>query len=71
MRNGLGWRFASGCALFALALCVYVGSCEVRAAEIFRPVLCPPNWTATISQRIDTRDRFDWIVKRKWVPGCY
>jgi hypothetical protein len=25
----------------------------------------------TMAQRIDTRDRFDWIVKRQWtVTGC-
>jgi hypothetical protein len=25
----------------------------------------------TLAQRIDTRDRFDWIVKRQWtVTGC-
>lgn len=36
----------------------------------FKAVICPPNWIATISQRYDTRDKFDWIVSRVWITRC-
>jgi hypothetical protein len=77
MRTGLGMRFAIVCAFFALFLCVYVTSCEVRAAErfsqvqLYRTVLCPVEWHYTTSQRYDTRDRSGKITDWVWVTNCF
>lgn len=68
------WQAKLAACLFAAAvlLAIAVGcfaSIDGRAA--YRAVLCPPDWRATVSQRYDTRDRFDWIIKRTWIARCY
>lgn len=53
--------------VYALAAGVCIADSTVDA---YRAVLCPPNWHWTIAQRYDKRDRFDWIVKRRWIAHC-
>lgn len=57
---------------FALSTCWKNARAGDRAAyaAAFRAVICPPEWRATVSQRYDDRDRFDWIVKRTWITRC-
>jgi len=59
-------------------LCGILSTCDARASarselysQAFKLVMCPPNWRATISQRYDDRDHWEWIVKRTWITRCY
>jgi hypothetical protein len=60
-----------------VVLCGVLSFCSTPAhgaatdMTTFRAVMCPPNWRATISQRYDDRDRWDWIVRRTWITRCY
>lgn len=61
------WFFAFAVTMTMLAKCY--GASDYEAA--FRVVMCPLDWHATVAQRYDDRDRFDWIVKRTWIKRCY
>jgi hypothetical protein len=68
----MGWqvKFALCCFVVAIVLALMSSGANAAIME-FRAVLCPADWTATLSQRFDTRDRFDWIIKRTWIAKCY